>query len=132
MIEDLAPVPDDVTQPWWDATRAGDLLLQRCVDCSHIQHYPREVCTACGSSRSQWVQSAGLGAIDSFTVVHRAPHPDLEVPYVIARVRLDEGPVLLTRIVDAEEAQLRCDAPVQLDWVDIPDGYRMPVFRIRK
>lgn len=130
MIEDLAPVPDDLTQEWWDATREDRLLLQRCGRCGHVQHYPRVMCVACGSFELSWIPSQGSGVVDSFTVVHRAPHPELQTPYVIARIRLDEGPTILSRIVPAEESQLACDARVSLDWMTIPGGYKLPVFRI--
>lgn len=130
MIEELSPVPDDVTQPWWDATRDRRLLLQRCTDCSHTQHYPRAVCTSCGAFSLDWIDATGRGWVDSFTVVHRAPHPALDTPYVIARVKLEEGPTILTRIVDTPESELRCDVPVRLQWTEIPGGYQLPVFRI--
>lgn len=130
MIDDLMPVPDEVTQPWWDATRDCRLLLQKCDRCEHIQHYPRAMCVMCSSFDVSWVPSQGRGIVDSFTVVHRAPHPDLETPYVIARIRLDEGPTILSRIVSADESQLSCDARVSLEWMDIPDGYKLPVFHI--
>ena len=68
--------------------------------------------------------------MDSFTVVHRAPSSAFEAPYVIARVRLTEGPTLLTRIVGAEEHELSCDLPVFLDWEPLTDHYQLPVFRI--
>lgn len=130
MIEELLPVPDEVTQEWWDATRESRLLLQKCNKCQHVQHYPRAMCVSCGEFDLAWISSSGNGAVDSYTVVHRAPHPDLETPYVIARIRLDDGPTLLSRIVDADEADLSCDARVSLAWQEIPDGYRLPVFRI--
>ena len=130
MIDDLAPVPDEVTQEWWDATRERRLLLQRCDRCGHVQHYPRAMCVACSSFELSWLPSGGRGIVDSFTEVHRAPHPELEVPYVIARIRLDEGPVLLSRIVSSDPGQITCDARVSLAWQDIPDGYKLPVFHI--
>ena len=40
--------------------------------------------------------------VTSYTVVHRAPSPDFETPYVVAVVELDEGGRMLTNIVDAD------------------------------
>lgn len=130
MIEDLRPVPDDVTQEWWDATRECRLLLQRCDECGNVQHYPRAMCLACSSFNLSWIDSAGTGVVDSFTVVHRAPHPDLATPYVIARIKLDEGPILLSRIVDAEGANISCDERVSLDWLATSEDFQLPVFRV--
>ncbi|MEJ2443292.1 MAG: OB-fold domain-containing protein [Exilibacterium sp.] len=43
---------------------------------------------------TEWVESPGLGEIYSCSVSYRA-----KVPYCIAYVRLDEGPIMLTNIL---------------------------------
>ncbi len=95
------PPTDATTQAWWDATRAHRLTIQRCVQCGHLQHYPRALCTRCMSDDLDFVEVSGRGTLDSFTVVERAL-PGFSTPYVVARVRLDEGPILLTgdRVTD--------------------------------
>ena len=118
--------PDPITQPWWDATREGRFLLQRCAACGHRQHYPRALCTRCGAADLTWDDVSGRGTVYSHTTVRRAPHPAFEAPYVVALVRLEEGPVLLTNIVGA--AEVRCDMPVHLVWEDLPDGRKLPLF----
>ena len=123
----VAP-PDAVTAPWWDGTREGRLLVQRCRGCGHHQHYPRNICTACARLGPSLVETNGRGTIYSHTTVHRAPHPAFEPPYVVALVRLDEGPVLLTNIVGVDADDVRCDMPVRLVWEDLPDGRRLPMF----
>ncbi|GAA2211643.1 Zn-ribbon domain-containing OB-fold protein [Nonomuraea monospora] len=118
---------DEITAPWWAAAREGRLLLQRCTECGHLQHYPRALCTSCGGGELGWRESAGFGVVDSFTEVHRAASPGMAVPYVVARVRLDEGPVLLTNLVG--EGPWCCDQRVRVAWRDLPeDGRRLPVF----
>lgn len=130
MTDPVLPIPDDITTPWWEATRESRLLLQSCRQCNHVQHYPRAVCTACGGGELEWIESAGVGVVDSFTVVHRAPSPTFQAPYVIARVRLAEGPTLLTRIVGATDQELSCDFPVSLAWESLSEEFQLPVFRI--
>ncbi len=123
------PPQDDLTAPWWDATRECRLLLQRCDACGSVQHHPRYVCTSCGSTdRLGWVGCSGAGAVDSFTVVHRPPRPDLVAPYVVARIRLDDGPVLLSHLVLAEQTDARIGARVSLSWAALSDGRHLPVF----
>ncbi len=130
--QDVCSPPEDaVTRPFWDATRQRRLVLQACASCTSVQHPPRSVCISCMSERLDWTEASGAAFVDSFTVVHRAPHPEVAVPYVIARVRLAEGPVLLTRIegVDATgEHPVRCDQPVRLRWAELADGRALPVF----
>jgi uncharacterized OB-fold protein len=121
------PPADDVTTGWWDATREHRLTVQVCTQCSHVQHPPRAVCTACSSMDHLALQdAAGTATIDVHTVVHRAPRPDVEVPYTLARVRLAEGPLLLTRLTGSNDWTI--GDPVVVDWVDLPDGRALPVF----
>ncbi|BAL90925.1 hypothetical protein AMIS_57050 [Actinoplanes missouriensis 431] len=87
------------------------LVLQFCRSCRRYQHYPRPICVSCGGDDLWSVEAAGTGTVDSFTVVHRA-----DVPYMLARVRLAEGPIVLTHLVDVDEP--RCDQPVRLTWRD--------------
>lgn len=122
------PAADDLTAPWWDATRDHRLTVQRCGTCEAVQHPPRAVCLACSTLGGlTQVEASGTGEVDSFTVVHRAPRPDVATPYTIARVRLAEGPVLLTRIHPHQEVAI--GDQVDVAWWDLPDGRALPVFR---
>lgn len=123
----VAPA-DSCTQEWWNATRDGRLLVQRCTACGHRQHYPRALCTACGSLDLGYVEASGRGTVYSFTVVRRAPHPAFAPPYVVALVRLEEGPLLLSNVVGCVPEDVRCDMRVALSWEDLPDGRRLPLF----
>ena len=124
------PPPDETTAGWWDATREHRLTVQTCTACSGVQHPPRAVCIRCGSTDALELRDAGgRGVVDAATVVHRAPVRDLEVPYVIARVRLDEGVVLITRLEGREVDAWAVDDRVTVDWVDLADGRALPVFR---
>ena len=70
---------------------------------------------------------SGNGVVDSFTVVHRGL-PGYAAPYVVARVRLDEGPLLLTNLVGNEVDGWVCDAPVRVVWHALSDGRHLPLF----
>jgi uncharacterized OB-fold protein len=133
-LRDYLPPEDALTAPWWDATREHRLLLQTCGACGARQHHPRYLCTTCGASEGLgWTDSDGSGAVDTFTVVHRAPRPGVEVPYVIARVRLDDGPVLLSRLVELPSPDAAViGARVRLRWNDLSDGRALPVFALEE
>jgi len=117
------------TEPWWEATRHSRLLIQHCRTCDRFQHYPRPICVSCHGLDLTFDEVSGRGSIYSFSVVHRSPNPELhEAPYVVALVRLEEGPVLFTSIVDCPFADLRCDQAVEIAWRPLPDGRQLPVF----
>ena len=42
------PLPNPVSEPFWEGCRRGQFLLQRCTSCAATQFYPRTVCSACG------------------------------------------------------------------------------------
>lgn len=77
--------------------REGRLLIGRCPACGTHLHPDRPVCPECGVAPER-VPAAGTGEIDAWTVVRRSPGPGFDPPYVVARVRLTEGPVLLTSL----------------------------------
>ncbi|WP_370614793.1 Zn-ribbon domain-containing OB-fold protein [Mumia sp. Pv 4-285] len=125
------PPADEVTAPYWDATREHRLTVQECTACGHRQHPPRAVCTGC-SSTTTLIQPdvAGTGIVDTFTVVHRPPRADLDAPYAVARVRLGEGPIVLTRLEGrADPESWSIGDRVEVVWTDLPDGRALPCFR---
>ena len=132
MIPAAMPAPgDDITAAWWDGTRSGVLYLQTCRGCGRVQHHPRALCLGCGSADGlDWIRASGDATIDTWTEVRRAPTPDLEVPYVVARVRLAEGPMVLTNLVDVATDQLAVGRQVRVVWRPLPDGRQLPMFTL--
>jgi uncharacterized OB-fold protein len=51
------------------------------------------------------------------------------LPYVVAVVRLDEGPFLHTGLVDCGPDDCTVGLPVEVVFVDRPDGTTLPHFR---
>lgn len=122
------PPPDEVTAPWWAATERREFLLQTCAR-GHRQHPPRALCTVCGDVEGLgWTVAAGQGSVDACTVVHRAPGPGFHPPYVVARIRLAEGPVVLSTVLAGDPDVVAIGDDVVLDWRDLPDGRALPVF----
>jgi uncharacterized OB-fold protein len=130
VAERAFPVPDAVTQPFWEGVAEGVLRVQRCVACGRNVFYPRAVCPFCTASDLEWVEASGAGVVHSFTVVHRAP-PDYrdEVPYVVALVDLDEGVRMMSRLVDVEPGAVAVGMPVEVVMRGEP---RLPYFRRRR
>lgn len=123
------PPADEVTAAYWEATREHRLTVQQCT-CGHRQHPPRALCTACGATDALTQTDVdGTGSVDASTVVHRAPRADVPVPYVVARVRLDEGPLVLTRLDGrADPESWAIGDAVVVAWTDLPDGRALPSF----
>ncbi len=114
---------DLASEPYWEAARAGRLLLKQCDDCGQTHYYPRPLCPFCMSSNTQWREASGEGTIYSWSVERRATPP-----YAIAFVTLPEGPTLLTNIVDCDLDALAIGQPVKLAF-ETRDEQPVPVFR---
>jgi uncharacterized OB-fold protein len=100
------PAPDitPVSAPYWDGLKAGRLLFQRCLHCGHRWLPPREACPQCLTGGPAWEESAGRGTVVSWVVYHVAYNDAFKnrIPYDVTLVELDEGPRLLTNIVDSK------------------------------
>ena len=58
----------------------------------------------------------------TFTVVHRAMDPRaFSAPYVLAVVELDEGPHMLTNLVDVDPDEVRVGMPVIVRFERVDD-----------
>jgi uncharacterized OB-fold protein len=125
-----APAVNPETQEYWAATAQGRLLLKRCLDCGSVIWYPRAFCPDCASMRTEWFASAGRGCVYSYTLNHRGQgaYQGAE-PYVLAYVELDEGPRMMTNIVEAEADDLAVGLPVEVVFHDTGEGNALPRFR---
>ena len=123
MAEQKKDVADVALEAYWDAARAGRLLLKRCRACGKPHYYPRAQCPFCLSADCEWVEASGAGTIYTWSVERRA-----QPPYAIAFVTLAEGPTLLTNLVDCDFDGLAIGQPVTLAF-DLRDGQPVPVFR---
>ena len=124
-----APVPFQSTQPYWDAARRGELLLQRC-DKGHLQFYPRPHCHICGSVTLAAQPSSGSGHVHTFSVVHRAAHEGFSsrVPYVFAIVELDEGITVSANVLDCDPLSVTVGMPVRAVFHDQLEELTLPQF----
>jgi uncharacterized OB-fold protein len=136
--ETSMPIPAPVVQPevqvFWDATAEGRLLLPTCADCQTLIWFPRPFCPACGSLNVDWSrQASGKGTVYSFTVNRRGagdlPEYREPAPYVLAYVELEEGPRIMTNIVECDPESVKIGQAVELVWHDTGQGTALYRFR---
>ena len=127
----LPPV-DAQSRAYWTACDAGQLLVQRCEACSHVQHYHRVLCTHCGHDKLTDVPASGTGTIRSFTVIRRAVSAAFEadVPYVVALIELQEGPTLMSNVINTPLELITIGKPVQLTFERRSESIAIPQFQI--
>lgn len=123
------PKLDQANRPFWTGGAEGKLNIVHCADCGEYTHPPLILCRHCQSENVAPTPVAGTGAIDSFTVNHQPWAPGLEVPYVIARVRLDgvPGVYLTTNIVGCAPEEVNFEDKVRVVFEE-QDGIFYPLF----
>lgn len=101
-------------QPFWDALDAGTFVLARC---SCGAYYARlQACLQCDAAAAAltWVPASGRGTVRSFVIFDKPYHPYFanRLPYVVAVIALEEGPEIITNIVDVEISAVAIGMPV--------------------
>src|SRR5215217_6652628 len=110
-MRDPALNPGD--QPFFDAAKEGKL-----------HHYPRALCPFCFSDKVEWVQAKGTGEIYTYSVTRRGG----PTPYCIAYVTLDEGPKMMTNIVDCDLDTIKIGQKVKVVFKKSEGGMSIPMF----
>lgn len=118
------PTPAPDTMPFWEAAREGRFLIKTCTSCGRAHWYPRALCPFCFSAETEWVEASGKGEIYSYSFMRRAA-----APYIIAYVTLEEGPTMMTNIVDADIADIRTGQKVEVVFRKSDGDWLVPLFR---
>lgn len=119
-------------RPMLEAWRGqGVLLLQRCEACSGVIFYPRSICPKCWGDRLVWIRASGKGSIVSFSRVHRGLPAkfEAEIPIVLAEIRLDEGALMIARVVVDDAAAIASGDLVELVSPEAATRFDLPTFQ---
>ncbi len=130
------PIPraSPETQRFWDGCKKHELWLPFCLSCQQAFFYPRPFCPRCFGEEVEWRQASGRGTLYTYAIQHRAQMPGFEPPYVTAIVQLEEGPRMMTNLMEIEPdpEKIHCDMPVEVFFEDVSDEISLPFFRPAK
>ena len=129
------PAVTPEAKPFWDAAAQNKLTIQRGQDCKAWVWTPRPSCNECGSERVEWTPMSGQGEVYSFTVIRqvvgraasKAFEPD--IPYVVAWVDLEEGPRLITNIVQCPAESVKLGMKVSVVFEQATPQIWLPKFK---
>jgi len=119
-------------EPYWTGLSVGELRFQHCEACGHDWLPARPACPSCLGRSFSWRIADGKGKVVSWIVYHRAyaDHLEAHLPYDVSIVALDEGPRLLTNIIDSDAGRrLKVGQRVSLA-IEEEDGVRLARFRL--
>lgn len=105
----------EVARFWRTRHQRYQLMGEVCPHCGTKIFPPRDVCPACeGEAKTPFVFS-GRGEVYSFSTIHSAPAGfEKCVPYTVALVRLEEGPLVTAQLTDVDEKDVYIGMPVEM------------------
>ncbi len=124
-----------LTRPFWEAAAQRRLVMPRCLDCRSYVWTPRPSCYECGNERLEWVQVSGNGMVYSFTVIRQVAGRgssrafEKDIPYVVSWVDLDEGPRIVSNIIDCPVDAVTIGMRVTVEFTQASSEIWLPKFR---
>jgi uncharacterized OB-fold protein len=78
--------------------------------------------------------ASGKGTLYSYVINHRPAAPGFTPPYAIAVVALEEGPRMMSNIIDCPQTPeaLELDMPLEVAFQKVDDAITLPVFKPAK
>lgn len=132
----LRLTPDRWTLPFWEAAADHRLVVARCTQCSQFRSPPTPYCPSCLNQEIDWSQSSGDAELYTFTVIRRAPSPELadSVPFVVGVVKLldADGVKFFTNVVNCRPEDVHIGMPLKVVWDDVEETQAVPRFEPRE
>jgi uncharacterized protein len=130
---DTEPILPNITeenQLFWASLRDHDLKLPFCMRCEKAFYPPQSRCPRCLGQRLEWRQASGRARLHSWVVVHQVYDKSFadRVPYVVAAVELEEGPRLITNVVNCSPDGITADMGLKATYRDLTDEVALVQF----
>ena len=94
----------NVVMEWRRIRRGNYIIGSRCKKCSALFFPSRTRCTKCESNKLEDYKFKGMGEIYAYSRIYNPPTVfEKQVPYMVAIVKLDEGPKMTAQIVDFDD-----------------------------
>ncbi len=105
----------EVPRHWRLKQQRYALVGEVCPHCDAKIFPPRDVCPHCGGEARTQYAFSGKGKIYSYAVMRDAPAGYEEnIPYTVAVVALDEGPMVTAQLTDLGEQPVEIGMPVEM------------------
>jgi uncharacterized OB-fold protein len=129
-IKKQLPIITSSDKAFWEGAKRHELMVYKCSNCGTL-YYPVTDCVACGSPKMEWTRVSGKGSIYTYIVYHMAYHPAWkgDVPYNVSWIKLEEGPLLLSNVVECKNEDLFIGMPVEVVFDDVTEEITLPKFK---
>ena len=105
----------EVSRHWRLQQQRYQLVGETCDNCGVKLFPPRDVCLECEGPAYELFTFAGTGEVYSFTTVYDAPAGfEGMAPYMMAMVKLDEGPLVTAQLTDVWPGDVEIGTRVEM------------------
>lgn len=105
----------EVSRHWRLQQQRYQLVGETCDHCGVKLFPPRDVCLACEKPAQELYTFAGLGEVYSYTTIYDAPAGfEHNAPYMVALVKLEEGPLVTAQLTDISEDDVYIGMPLEM------------------
>ena len=121
----------EMTKPFWEAAKRHELGMPRCHTCGHYFFYPRQECPECLSRDWEYEKVSGKAHLYTFNINHSPANPNFrnDVPFVYAVVQLEEGPQMISNVVDCPLDQVKIDMSLVATFDDVTPEWTLVKFK---
>ncbi len=104
-----------VARHWRTRNQRYSLTGEVCETCGDKIFPPRDICPECDAPAKTPFTFSGRGKVYSFSTVYNAPEGYEEhLPYTVALVKLDEGPMVTAQLADVAPDEVEVGMPVEM------------------
>ena len=105
----------EIPRHWRLRKQRYGLVGEVCPHCDEKIFPPRDVCPECGGEAKTEFNFSGRGEVYSYTKVYDAPAGYEDVaPYMVAMVKLAEGPMVTAQLTDIDTKSVSIGMPVEM------------------
>jgi len=105
----------EIPRHWRLNSQRYALVGEICPHCQVKIFPPRDICPDCGREARETFQFSGRGEVYSYTTVYEPPAGfEDNAPYMVALVKLEEGPLVTAQLTDLGDAAPDIGMPVEM------------------
>lgn len=105
----------EIARHWRLRQQRYSLVGEVCPNCDYKIFPPRDICPNCGKEARELYAFSGKGEVYSYTTIYEAPSGyDVNAPYTVALVKLQEGPMITAQLTDVDNSAVKIGMPVEM------------------
>ena len=109
----------EIARHWRLNQQRYALVGEKCPKCGVRAFPPRDVCMECDAPddarRQEIFQFSGTGEVYSYTTIYDPPAGfEAQAPYMVALIKLEEGPIVTAQLTDVDFSDVAIGMPVEM------------------